>query len=74
MTKSLLLSVVALAALALAACAEDTQTTERSIDQDITVTHYAGAAVLDNVGPRGVASQRGAVPPPGRTLSSSVSQ
>lgn len=74
MTKSLLLSVAALAALALAACAEDTQTTERSIDQDITATHYAGAAVLDNVGPRGVAPQRGVVPPPGQTWSSSVSQ
>jgi nitrous oxide reductase accessory protein NosL len=74
MTKSLLLSVAALAALAVAACAEDGQTTERGIDQDITATHYAGAAVLDNVGPRAVARQRGAVPPPGQTWSSSVSQ
>jgi hypothetical protein len=50
MTKSLLLSVAALATLALAACAEDGQTTERGIDQDITATHGAGAPTIDNLG------------------------
>ena len=74
MTKSLLLSITALAGLALAACTGDGQTTQRGIDQDITVTHYAGAAVLDNVGPRAVVGQRGDVLPPGQTWSSSVSQ
>src|SRR5262249_17235133 len=50
MTKSLLLSVVALAAVALAGCAEDTQTTQRDIDHDITVSHAAGSASLDDIG------------------------
>lgn len=51
MTKSLLWSIAALAALALAGCAEDSQTTERGIDQDITATHDAGAPTLENLGP-----------------------
>jgi hypothetical protein len=56
MTKSLVWSVAILAALALGACAgEDTQTTERSIDQDITVSHQPGSATLDNLGQNGFA-------------------
>jgi hypothetical protein len=51
MTRSLLRSIVVLAALALAACAgEDTQTNERGIDQDITATHDAGAPTPANIG------------------------
>jgi predicted small secreted protein len=50
MTKSLLWSVAVLAALALAACSEDAQTTERGIDQDITATHDAGAPTVHNLG------------------------
>lgn len=50
MIKSMLWSVVALAALALAGCAEDTQTTQRDIDHDITVSHNAGSASLDDIG------------------------
>jgi ABC-type glycerol-3-phosphate transport system substrate-binding protein len=50
MTKTLLRSLVAAAALALAACAaEDAQTDERGIDQDITATHDAGAPTLSNI-------------------------
>jgi hypothetical protein len=40
----------ALVALALAACAEDAQTTQRGIDQDITATHDAGAPTVENLG------------------------
>jgi len=59
MTKSLLSSLVAVAALALAACAaEDGQTTERGIDQDITATHDAGASTLNNIGQRDFAPWR----------------
>jgi len=50
MTRTLVWSVVALAVLALGACAEDSQTTERGIDQDITATHRAGAPTIDNLG------------------------
>jgi ABC-type glycerol-3-phosphate transport system substrate-binding protein len=51
MTKSLLRSIAVLAALALAACAaEDAQTDQRGIDQDITATHDAGAPTLNNIG------------------------
>jgi hypothetical protein len=74
MTKSLFMSVAAVAALVLGACSDEGQTTQRSLDQDITATHAAGAAVLDNVGPRAVVGQRGDVLPPGYTWSSSVSQ
>jgi curli biogenesis system outer membrane secretion channel CsgG len=56
MTKSLLWSVVALTAVALAGCiAEDSQTTQQNIDHDITVTHQAGSAGLDNIGQDGFA-------------------
>src|SRR5438552_15008192 len=56
MTKSLVWSVAILAALALGACAgEDPQTTERGIDQDITVSHQPGRAALDNVRQNGFA-------------------
>ncbi len=59
MTKSLLRSFIALAALALAACAaEDTQTNERGIDQDITATHDAGAPTVSNIGQRDFAPWR----------------
>jgi hypothetical protein len=59
MTKSLLSILVAVAALALAACAaEDGQTTERGIDQDITATHDAGASTLNNIGQRDFAPWR----------------
>ena len=56
MTRSLIRSVVVLAALALGACAaEDTQTTQQDIDHDITVTHGPGSALLDNIGQAGFA-------------------
>lgn len=57
MTKSLLRSVVALTALALAGCvAEDSQTTQQNIDHDITVSHQAGSsAALDNLDQAGFA-------------------
>jgi hypothetical protein len=42
--------MAALAALALAGCAEDSQTTQRGIDQDITATHDAGAPTAQNFG------------------------
>jgi hypothetical protein len=58
-TKPLLRSLVALAMLVLAACAaEDTQTNERGIDQDITATHDAGAATINNIGQRDFAPWR----------------
>ena len=50
MNRYLLSSVVALAALALVACTEDAQTTERGIDQDINATHDGGAATTQNLG------------------------
>ena len=50
MARSVVMSCVFLAALALGACAEDSQTTQRGIDQDITATHDAGAPTLDNLG------------------------
>ena len=54
--KSLVWSVAIVAALTLGACAgEDTQTTERGIDQDITVSHQPGSATLDNLGQSGIA-------------------
>ena len=57
--KPLLRSLVALATLALAACAiEDAQTGERGIDQDIAATHDAGAPTLSNIGQRGFAPWR----------------
>ena len=56
MAKSLVWSVAIVAALTLGACAgEDTQTTERGIDQDITVSHQPGSATLDNLGQSGIA-------------------
>ena len=59
MTKYLLRSIVGLAALALAACAaEDAQTDERGIDQDITATHEAGAPTLSNIGQHNFAPWR----------------
>ena len=65
MTKSLVWSVAILAALALGACAgEDTQTTERGIDQDITVSHQPGSATLDNLGQNGFAPWRFTSPHP----------
>lgn len=64
MTKSLLRSLVAVAALALAACAaEDGQTTERGIDQDITATHDAGAPTLNNFGHSAFAPWRSNITP-----------
>lgn len=52
-TTPLLRSLVVLVALALAACAaEDTQTGERGIDQDIAATHDAGAPTISNIGRR----------------------
>jgi hypothetical protein len=51
--------LVALAALALAACAaEDTQSGKRGIDQDIIATHDAGAPTLSNIGQRDFAPWR----------------
>lgn len=59
MTKSLLRSAIVLAALALGACtAEDTQTDQRGIDQDITATHDAGAPTISNIGQRDFAPWR----------------
>ena len=59
MTRSLIRSMVVLAALALGACAaEDAQTTERGIDQDITATHDAGAPTAANIGQRDFAPWR----------------
>jgi hypothetical protein len=50
-TKPVLRSLIAMAAFALAACAaEDTQTGERGIDQDISASHDAGAPTIDNLG------------------------
>lgn len=49
-TNPLLQSLVALAALALAACAKDAPTTQRDIDQDISASHDAGAPTIDNLG------------------------
>jgi hypothetical protein len=58
-TKPLLRSLVAIAALALTACAaEDTQTDERGIDQDIIATHDAGAPTMSNIGQRDFAPWR----------------
>ena len=55
----LIRSLVALAALALTACsAEDAQTTERGIDQDIIATHDAGAPTRSNIGQRDFAPWR----------------
>jgi len=52
-TKPLPLCLIALAALALAACtAENAQTTERGIDQDIAATHDASAPTISNLGKR----------------------
>lgn len=58
MMKSLLLSVAALGALALVACTDDSQTTQRGIDQDITATHDAGAPTLSNIGQNNFAPWR----------------
>jgi hypothetical protein len=59
MTKFLLRGAAALAALALVACAaEDAQTNERGIDQDILATHDAGAPTLNNLGQRDFAPWR----------------
>lgn len=59
MTKSLLRSAIVLATLALGACtAEDTQTDQRGIDQDITATHDAGAPTISNIGQRDFAPWR----------------
>jgi hypothetical protein len=58
-TKALPRSLVAFATLVLAACsAEDMQTNERGIDQDITATHDAGAATINNIGQRDFAPWR----------------
>jgi hypothetical protein len=59
MTTSLFRSLVIAAALALSACSgEDTQTTQRGIDQDITATHDAGAPTATNIGQRDFAPWR----------------
>ncbi|HKX10433.1 MAG TPA: hypothetical protein VJN67_19695 [Stellaceae bacterium] len=59
MTRSLIRSMAVLAALALGACsAEDAQTNERGIDQDITAAHDAGAPTLSNIGQRDYAPWR----------------
>ena len=58
MTKALVWSVVALSVLALGACSEDAQTTQRGIDQDITATHDAGAPTLSNIGQNNFAPWR----------------
>ncbi len=59
MTRSLFRSMVVIAALALAACAaEDSQTDQRAIDQDITATHDAGAPTPSNIGQRDFAPWR----------------
>ena len=75
MTKSLLWSMAALAALALPGCAEDAQTTQRGIDQDITATHRAGAPTIDNLGLNFLPWHLNGAPfLPGQAGSSSVSQ
>ena len=52
-TKPLPLCLIALVALALAACTtEDAQTNERGIDQDISATHDASAPTISNLGER----------------------
>jgi hypothetical protein len=51
-TNPLLRSLVSLAALALAACAEDARTTQRGIDQDISASYDDGAPTIDNLGQR----------------------
>lgn len=52
-TRPLLLSLFALVASGLCACAsEDAQTGERGIDQDIIATHDAGAPTMNNIGQR----------------------
>jgi|GEM_PF-3027987 outer membrane biogenesis lipoprotein LolB len=65
MTKPLLVSLAAVAMLALGACvAEDSQTTQNDIDQDITVSHQPGSATLDNLGQGGFAPWRFTTPRP----------
>ena len=59
MTRSLIRSMIVLAAMTLGACAgEDAQTNQRGIDQDITAAHDAGAPTLSNIGQRDYAPWR----------------